>query len=155
MQRLLLLIFLFIIGCTAVENISQNSPEEPVFEPVVEKKEETDIQKLLRLHNIQREMKGRVGFTLDQGLCDYAQKHAEWMAKHHSMTHSDISVLVHRYGFVAENIAWNQQSPEEVVTAWMNSEGHRINIMNRNYTKIGFGIVYKNGEIWWCTNFGS
>ena len=73
-----------------------------------------NIHKLLKLHNTQRELKGRVGFTLDSGLCEYAQTHANCMAKHNSMTHSNISVLVARYGFVAENIAWNQRNEEEV-----------------------------------------
>ena len=43
-----------------------------------------------------------------------------------------------------ENIAWGQRSPEEVVKAWMNSEGHRANILNTNFTKIGVGY-YQNG----------
>ena len=153
MRRIFALLLCFTIGCSIISEKS-SSEEENYNLPELEQNDDS-VHKLLKLHNTQRELKGRVGFTLDSGLCEYAQKHAEWMAKHHSMTHSNISVLVNRYGFVAENIAWNQRTEEEVVNAWMNSEGHRINIMNRNYTKIGFGIVIKNNEIWWCTNFGS
>lgn len=45
------------------------------------------------------------------------------------------------YRYAGENIAAGQRSPEEVVTAWMNSSGHRANILNRNFTKIGVGFV--------------
>ena len=43
-----------------------------------------------------------------------------------------------------ENIAWGQKSPEEVVAAWMNSAGHRANILNSGYTKLGVG--YEQNE---------
>lgn len=45
------------------------------------------------------------------------------------------------YRTAAENIAAGQRSPQEVVQAWMNSEGHRRNIMNPNMTEIGVGYV--------------
>lgn len=45
------------------------------------------------------------------------------------------------YKGVGENLAAGQTTPAEVVTAWMNSEGHRTNIMNASYTKIGVGYV--------------
>ena len=44
-----------------------------------------------------------------------------------------------RYYNAGENIAWGQQSPEEVMQAWMNSEGHRANILNPKFTKLGIG----------------
>lgn len=43
------------------------------------------------------------------------------------------------YGYAGENIAWGQRSPEEVVTAWMNSPGHRANILHKSFTKLGVG----------------
>ena len=43
------------------------------------------------------------------------------------------------YRYSGENIAWGQKSPEEVVTAWMNSAGHRANIMNAKFTELGVG----------------
>jgi len=43
------------------------------------------------------------------------------------------------YRYSGENIAWGQKSPEEVVTAWMNSAGHRANILNANFTELGVG----------------
>ena len=53
-----------------------------------------------------------------------------------------------------ENIAWGQKSPEAVMQAWMNSEGHRANILNKNFTKIGVGY-YQNaaGRNFWTQLF--
>ncbi|MCC8083808.1 MAG: CAP domain-containing protein, partial [Clostridium sp.] len=43
-----------------------------------------------------------------------------------------------------ENIAYGQTTPQQVMEGWMNSSGHRANILNANYTSIGVGH-YKNG----------
>ena len=58
------------------------------------------------------------------------------------------------YRSAGENIAWGQRSPQEVVKAWMNSAGHRANIMNANFTTIGVGY-YQNakGTNYWCQLF--
>jgi len=54
----------------------------------------------------------------------------------------------------AENIAGNFKSPQQVVEAWMKSEGHRKNILNKTYKKIGVG-VYKDsaGKLSWVQLF--
>lgn len=54
-----------------------------------------------------------------------------------------------QYRTAGENIAKGQRSPEEVMNAWMNSEGHRQNILNPNYSAIG--VAYYNGE--WVQEF--
>ncbi|WP_446430473.1 CAP domain-containing protein [Paenibacillus agricola] len=54
-----------------------------------------------------------------------------------------------RYTYAGENIAMGQRTPQEVMTAWMNSAGHRQNIMSPNFTKIG--VSYYNGE--WVQEF--
>lgn len=46
-----------------------------------------------------------------------------------------------------ENIAYGQRTPQAVVNAWMNSSGHRANILNASYTQIGVGYV-ANGHYW-------
>lgn len=51
------------------------------------------------------------------------------------------------YKRAAENIAKGQNSPQSVVNAWMNSSGHRANILNPSFTKIGVGYV-KSGNYW-------
>lgn len=58
------------------------------------------------------------------------------------------------YRGAGENIAWGQRTPQEVVTAWMNSPGHRANIMNPNYVYIGVGNVQNSaGTQYWVQNF--
>lgn len=52
-----------------------------------------------------------------------------------------------RYKTAAENIAKGQSTPQSVVNAWMNSSGHRANILNASFTKIGVGYV-KSGHYW-------
>lgn len=53
-----------------------------------------------------------------------------------------------------ENIAWGQKTPKEVMKAWMNSDGHRANILNKNYTKIGVGYVQNSaGTAYWTQLF--
>jgi len=49
------------------------------------------------------------------------------------------------YKGAGENIAWGQRTPEQVMDAWMNSEGHRANILNAKYTTIGVGY-YQNSK---------
>ncbi|MEK0315307.1 CAP domain-containing protein [Cohnella sp. 56] len=53
------------------------------------------------------------------------------------------------YSYAGENIAKGQRSPTEVMTAWMNSAGHKANIMNANFKSIG--VAYYNGE--WVQEF--
>ncbi len=58
------------------------------------------------------------------------------------------------YKNAGENIAWGQKSPQEVMNAWMNSSGHRANIMNPNFTTIGVGYYENaNGTDYWCQLF--
>lgn len=65
---------------------------------------------------------------------------------------NDFGISYH-YG-VGENIAFGQKTPEEVVKAWMNSPGHRENILNKKYTHIGVGYT-TGGEYgtYWTQQF--
>lgn len=60
------------------------------------------------------------------------------------------------YRSFGENIARTYHTPEEVVKAWMESDGHKANILKANYTKIGVGITKdKNGNLYWVHMFAS
>ncbi|MBO9604315.1 MAG: SafA/ExsA family spore coat assembly protein [Paenibacillaceae bacterium] len=60
------------------------------------------------------------------------------------------------YGYAGENIAAGQTSPAAVVDAWMNSAGHRANILNANYTKIGVGLAQGGSYgYYWTQEFTS
>ncbi|WP_433545479.1 CAP domain-containing protein [Streptomyces sp. CA-294286] len=53
-----------------------------------------------------------------------------------------------------ENIARGQADAQAVMDAWMNSEGHRANILNCEYTTLGVGVHMAEGGPWWTQNFG-
>lgn len=59
-----------------------------------------------------------------------------------------------RYSNAGENIAMGQQTPEDVVESWMNSSGHRANILSKDYTNIGVGVAKnQKGELIWTEEF--
>ena len=60
-----------------------------------------------------------------------------------------------KYRYIGENIAYGQRSPEEVMNAWMNSEGHRANILNTNFEYIGIGVTERNGVYYWTQFFAA
>lgn len=70
---------------------------------------------------------------------------------HTSPTYGSPSNMIKNFGisfrFSGENIAKGHTTPAAVVAGWMNSSGHRANILNGNYTQIGVGYV-ANGNIW-------
>lgn len=165
MIRFLILMFcLLTVGCqipadsaaykpidwSSTSIIPPKKPKAPSNDSMTESE-----KKLLELHNIQRELKGRVSLKFDPYLNNYAINHAQWMANRNWMKHSDVSVLLGKYSTSGENIAWNQRSEEEVMNAWMNSSGHRANILNRNFNAAGFGKINNSKqEPYWCTVFG-
>ena len=59
------------------------------------------------------------------------------------------------YRSAGENIAYGQRTPEEVMDAWMNSSGHRANILGQQYTYIGVGALYENGTWYWTQFFAA
>lgn len=52
-----------------------------------------------------------------------------------------------------ENIAYGQSTPQQVVQAWMNSSGHRANILNESFTTIGVGYTVSGGTAYWTQLF--
>ena len=59
-----------------------------------------------------------------------------------------------KFSAAGENIAYGQQTPQAVMNAWMNSPGHRANILNASYTYIGVGAAKKSsGVIYWTQEF--
>ena len=70
---------------------------------------------------------------------------------HTSPTYGSPFQMIRDFGLsfrtAGENIAYGQRTPQAVVNAWMNSSGHRANILNASYTQIGVGYVAK-GNYW-------
>lgn len=76
---------------------------------------------------------------------------------HQSPTYGDPFAMMRNFGVTfnsaGENIAMGQQTPQAVVDAWMNSPGHRANIMNGSFTHLGIGYVVKDGKPYWTQQF--
>jgi uncharacterized protein YkwD len=96
--------------------------------------------------NSHRAHHGLPPLSVDPILVRSARRHAAWMTNSRSMTHTSQAV--------GENIAMGQHSSGEVLTAWMNSSGHRANILNPGYTRIGVAAyTTPEGTIYWCQQF--
>ena len=108
-------------------------------------------KELIVLINAQREKNGLVLLTLQSQLKTLARAHCADMAcnGHSSHTASDGSstrdrVTAQGYQFVAvgENIAAGCEAPREVIALWMNSPGHRKNMLDPSFTEMGAGYLY-------------
>lgn len=109
------------------------------------------LQDLLDLHSRARPK----DYRLNADLCESAQARAEKMDRENRMYHeSDWYKRIERAGYDArtcgENLGEGFSSAESVMRAWMNSPAHRRNIMNGEFTEVGFG---RSGE-YWAAHFG-
>lgn len=107
-------------------------------------------QEVLKLVNQERSKQGLKALILDPKLNNVAQLKAEDMKNknyfdHNSPTYGSPFDLMRSQGVsyrtAGENIAAGQQSAQDVMNSWMNSSGHRANILNGNYTKLGVGFA--------------
>lgn len=75
------------------------------------------------------------------------------MANHSLLIHSKLSLP--NFNNVGENIAMGQNSEESVFNDWMDSSGHRKNILGKKYKKAGVGYAkFRDGRPYWCVVFG-
>jgi len=117
-------------------------------------------EKVVELTNKEREKQGLQDLKIDEELSKVAKdKSTDMNSKgyfsHTSPTYGSPFDMMKQYGIdyqtAGENIAKGQSSPEEVVDAWMHSEGHRANILNENFTHIGVG--YEEAGNHWTQMF--
>ena len=106
-------------------------------------------KEVVTLVNKERTSRGLKALTLNETLYDKAMIRSNELLKLFSHTRpngsSCFTVLDGiSYYSAGENIAAGQRTPKEVVTAWMNSPGHRANILNSSFTDIGVGLVYNS-----------
>ncbi|MDM5153924.1 CAP domain-containing protein [Bacillus sp. DX1.1] len=113
-------------------------------------------QRVVELTNAERTKQGLPALKVDAELSKVARIKSEDMQKnnyfdHNSPTYGSPFDMMKKFGIsyksAGENIAQGQRTPEEVVQAWMNSEGHRANILNSGFTHIGVGYV-ESGNYW-------
>lgn len=142
------------------EAVPSESKQAEQAEPTKETEADTGLsefeQQVVNLTNEERAKAGLPALEVDTELSKVAQAKSEDMRDnnyfaHNSPTYGSPFDMMNQFGVdyqsAGENIAKGQQTPEEVVNAWMNSEGHRKNIMNGSFTHIGVGYV-EEGNIW-------
>jgi uncharacterized protein (TIGR03000 family) len=116
-------------------------------------------QELLDLTNKERTNAGLQPLKADGKLFDAARAHSANMAKQDSLNHtlddkgpaerlSDVGYRSFGWG---ENIAYGQRTPGQAIETWMNSPGHRANILNDSFTELGLGIVANDGGVLYYT----
>jgi uncharacterized protein YkwD len=120
--------------------------------------------KVIQLTNEQRAKFGCATVRTESKLTTAARVHSVDMVQKNYFSHtgSDGSTFVTRVkltGYtspIGENIAWGYRTPEAVMTAWMNSSGHRANILNCKAKAVGVGLARKaDGTPYWTQDFGS
>lgn len=113
-------------------------------------------QEVIRLVNVERAKKGLKALTYDWQLARVARYKSQDMKDNRYFSHTSpvygspfqmMKSFGITYRSAGENIARGQVTPQAVVNAWMNSSGHRANILNASYTHIGVGYV-ADGRYW-------
>ncbi|MFD1020782.1 CAP domain-containing protein [Thalassobacillus hwangdonensis] len=134
--------------------------EAPAEKPAAEQNQNSQLnefeQQVVELTNQKRQENGLQPLKVDTELSKVAREKSRDMAQngyfsHNSPTYGSPFDMMKQFGIdyrtAGENIAKGQRSPQEVVNAWMNSEGHRKNILSSDFTHIGVGYV-ENGNVW-------
>ncbi|MGK5552334.1 CAP domain-containing protein [Actinomadura kijaniata] len=125
-------------------------------------KQTTAEDEVVRLTNAERAKAGCSPLRIDERLRKAARGHAEDMRDRGYFSHNSpdgrtpwdrIRAAGYPAG-AAENIAKGYPTPADVVKGWMNSSGHRANILNCGLKAIGAGAAYGSGGPWWVQNFG-
>lgn len=127
--------------------------------------EATAVQRILELVNLERTSRGLDALTINATLTreagDYACELIEYdyFAHENPVTGSTLVTRTadagYRYSLVGENLAAGQRTADEAMDGWMNSEGHRANILKPEYEEIGIA-VREGGDygIYWVQEFG-
>ena len=115
---------------------------------------------VVALVNAERAKQGLSALTIDTKVQQAALVRAKESAQSFSHTRpngSSFSTALTEAGVsyrtAGENIAYGQSTPQQVMNAWMNSSGHRANILNKDFTTIGVGYTVINGTAYWAQLF--
>lgn len=127
---------------------AQAVPQRPPLVPEAS----PEVRQVLALTNRERLKAGLPALRLDPELSRAAQAHAEDMARRRYLSHLSpegerVPARIARTSFgswtaCGENIAAGQPTAAEAVAAWMESPGHRANILSAWYAEMGVGVVY-------------
>lgn len=152
------------LGCGATAGQGYRTVAAPVYQP---SDSELQLMEAVRkLSNEHRQKNGCGALSFESRLTSVAFHHTEDMINRdyfgHELAGDPATKLVnrltafgYRYSAAGENIAAGQRSPAEVMNSWMNSPGHRRNILNCDFTQIGIAVVAKSSKsLYWTQVFG-
>lgn len=141
---------------THVKNPDLIYPGDKLYIPLADDSVTAYENEVIRLVNVERSKQGLKSLDSDWQLSRVARYKSQDMRdngyfSHTSPTYGSPFEMMKSFGIsyrtAGENIAKGQKTPKAVVNAWMNSSGHRANILNSSFTKIGVGYV-KDGNYW-------
>ena len=145
-------------GCR--QPVNPNPPTNPPVDDTMTQEEED----LFKAHNDTRALYGARPLAISLELSRAARGHAKWMADHNRMSHTGAngSTLGTRlkdagyaYGAAGENIAAGYNSVPSVMDGWIDSPGHRANMLKDSFEHVGLAVaVSSSGQKYWCVNFG-
>lgn len=116
-------------------------------------------EQVLNSVNEQRVLAGAAHLSPNRALNCSARNHTIWMIQNNNFSHDGWVGFIRAAGYaggsIGENIALGYPTPESVMSGWMNSPGHRSNILNSGYRDLGVSCLMGNGRPWWTQNFGA
>jgi uncharacterized protein YkwD len=124
--------------------------DKAAADPAVTKSGDAELteveQQMLEKTNAQRVRYGLPPLRAVRRLIQTARSHAAWMTNNRTLQHTSQPV--------GENIAMGQPTTDQAVHDWMNSSGHRANILSASYTQTGVAAYRTpDGTIYWCQQF--
>lgn len=151
------------ISEAAGASVSWDGETKTVYISAEESSFDDWCRQVLSLTNAEREKEGLSPLKWDGSLAALATAHCSDMIENNYFSHNSLDGRTPfdrmkdagiSYWTAGENIAAGQHSPQAVVEEWMNSEGHRKNILNEEFEYLGVGVV-KGGQygIYWVQEF--
>ena len=135
------------------DDIWVNGDDSSVFRTAYE-------EKVISLVNAERAKYGMPALSANSGAASVARLRSKEIVQSFSHTRPDgrscftaATDLGVTYFSAGENIAYGYETPERVVNGWMNSEGHRKNLLSGSFTKIGVGCYEDHGVLYWAQFF--
>ncbi|MDT8716377.1 hypothetical protein IAI10_06880 [Clostridium sp. 19966] len=154
----LLMISVFTVSASTVPYKAINTNFVQVNSSIIAQENE-----VIRLVNVQRSRRGLPALSKNNSLCTVARYKSQDMINKHYFSHMSptygspfkmMETFGIKFSAAGENIAMGQRTPAEVMNSWMNSSGHRANILSPAYTQIGVGLaVNKSGTHYWTQQF--
>lgn len=153
MKKIIILLcgwIMLLSGC-AKENLVDDGGDLPSVSLTEYEKE------VVALVNKERLAAGLNALQIDPSLMASCDVRAKEIVSKFSHTRPDgsscFTVITTKFASAGENVAKGQSSPQRVMKGWMNSQGHKENIMNGEFTHIGVGCHRDNGTFYWAQLF--